>query len=46
MKIMDMSEQEKLNISDETMHSIKQFFLNTSIPRLIEKKKQGGNKNE
>jgi len=35
-----MNEQQRLGISDETMKSMKQFFLKTSVPRLIEKKRK------
>ena len=32
--------QEKYGISDETMEAMKKFFLKTSVPRLIEKKRR------
>lgn len=35
-----MTEQQRLGISDETMESMKKFFLKTSVPRLIEKKRK------
>jgi len=38
---MSKSEQERLGISDETLKSMKEFFLRTSIPRILEKRKKG-----
>lgn len=35
-----MTEQERLGISDETMESMKAFFLKTSVPRLIQEKRE------
>lgn len=29
-----------LNISEQTLKEMKQFFLNTSIPRIIEKRRK------
>lgn len=42
---MSATEQKRLGISDETLKSMKQFFLKTSIPRLIEKKRKEGKSN-
>lgn len=33
-------EQHRLGISDETMHSMRKFFLKHSVPKLIEKKRK------
>lgn len=35
----------KPQISDETMKEIAKFFMQTSIPRIIEKMKKEGDKN-
>lgn len=35
-----MTEQERLGISDERMASIKKFFLEHSVPVLIERKRK------
>ena len=32
--------QNELGISDETLSSMKQFFLKTSVPRIIEQKRK------
>lgn len=43
-----MSEQERLGISDETMKSMRQFFLKYSVPKLvaIEREKKEGEQDE
>lgn len=38
--MIKLTEQERLGISDETMDSMKRFFLKTSVPRLIQKKRE------
>lgn len=35
-----MTEQERLGISDETMEAMKQFFLKTSVPRILEQRRK------
>ena len=35
--------QKKLGISDETLKSMKQFFMRTSVPRLIERERKKNN---
>lgn len=32
--------QKELSISDETLSSMKRFFLKTSVPRIIEEKRK------
>lgn len=37
---LEKIEQERLGISDDTLAAIKQFFLKTSVPRIIEEKRK------
>lgn len=41
-----MTEQERLGISDETMKKMAEFFMKTSIPRILEEMEEQEETNE
>lgn len=40
----EMKTAKDYGISDETLRSMKEFFMKTSIPRILEKEKRGESK--
>ena len=46
LRKLEKNEQHRLGISDETLSSMKQYFLKTSVPRIIKERREKQNEEE